>query len=234
MAKLSEKAVLDVLAEAPAPVELRALAKALQLQPQDRPELKALVSQMVTNGAVFLDDKRQIRLASHMPEVVMAKVISYDDDGYGEIEILSQDVSADLIARSEISLMPERKRGRIPKIGARILAKMIQYGPDQFEARVLRILPEMKDRFFGRIVTYRGGLGIEVAEKGARRIIQLAKGDETPKLDDLIEAEMLDGKGRIAKAAAMVRNFGSADRADAFIQLAIAEFDIPHVFSDEC
>ena len=63
-----------------------------------------------------------------MPEVVMAKVISYDDDGYGEIEILSQDVSADLIARSEISLMPERKRGRIPKIGARILAKMIQYG----------------------------------------------------------------------------------------------------------
>ena len=53
MAKLSEKAVLDVLEEAPAPVELRALAKALQLQPQDRPELKALVSQMVTNGAVF-------------------------------------------------------------------------------------------------------------------------------------------------------------------------------------
>ena len=233
MAKLSEKAILDVLAEAPAPVELRALAKALQLQPQDRPELKALVGQMVTNGAVFLDDKRQIRLASHMPEVVMAKVISYDDDGYGEIEILSQDVSADLIARSEISLMPERKRGRIPKIGARILAKMIQYGPDQFEARVLRILPEMKDRFFGRIVSYRGGLGIEVAEKGARRIIQLAKGDETPKLDDLIEAEMLDGKGRIAKAAAMVRNFGSADRADAFIHLAIAEFDIPHVFSEE-
>ena len=44
---------------------------------------------------------------------------------------------------------------------------------------------------------------------------------------------MLDGKGRIAKAAAMVRNFGSADRADAFIHLAIAEFDIPHVFSEE-
>ena len=79
---------------------------------------------MIDKGLVFTDDKRQIRLATHMPEVCIAKVTSYDDDGYGVIEILSQDVEPELLSRAEISLMPERKRGRVPQIGARILVRM--------------------------------------------------------------------------------------------------------------
>ena len=82
-------------------------------------------------------------------------------------------------------------------------------------------------------MSFRGQFGIEVAEKGARRVIALAKAGEMPQLDDLIEAEMNDAKGRIAKTASMVRNFGPYENASAFIAMAIAEFDIPHVFSSE-
>ena len=233
MSTITYDAIIASLEAAPAPLGLREVAKALSLSPEDRPALKSHVRKMIEDGLIFMDDKRRIRLASHMPEVCIAEVTAYDDDGYGSLKILSQDIDEAMIARSEISLMPERKRGRIPRIGARILARMVQYGPDQYEARVLRILPDRKDRFFGRIVRFRGGLGIEGAEKGARRIVELAKGGATPQLDDLIEAEMNDAKGKIAKTASILRNFGPADSADAFIQLAIAEFDIPHVFSDE-
>ena len=233
MNTITNDAIIASLEAAPAPLGLREVAKELSLSPEDRPALKSHVRKMVEDGLIFMDDKRRIRLASHMPEVCIAEVTAYDDDGYGSLNILSQDIDEAMIARSEISLMPERKRGRIPRIGARILARMVQYGPDQYEARVLRILPDRKETFFGRIVRFRGGLGIEGAEKGARRIVELARGGSTPQLDDLIEAEMNDAKGKIAKTASILRNFGPADSADAFIQLAIAEFDIPHVFSDE-
>ena len=234
MSVISDDRILACLQDAPSPIGISDIAKQLSLRPDDRILLKSHLRVMVNAGLIFMDDKRRLRLASHMPEVCIAEVSSYDHDGYGTLKILSQDIDPDMIARSEISLMPERKRGRVPKIGARIMARMVQYGPDQYEARVLRILPDRKERFFGRIVRFRGGLGIEAADKGARRIIELARGGEiTPKLDDLIEAEMIDAKGKIAKAASIVRNFGPADTAEAFIQMAIAEFEIPHVFSDE-
>ena len=234
MSVISDDRILACLQDAPSPIGISDIAKQLSLRPDDRILLKSHLRAMVNAGLIFMDDKRRLRLASHMPEVCIAEVTSYDHDGYGTLKILSQDIDPDMIARSEISLMPERKRGRVPKIGARIMARMVQYGPDQYEARVLRILPDRKERFFGRIVRFRGGLGIEAADKGARRIIELARGGEiTPKLDDLIEAEMIDAKGKIAKSASIVRNFGPADTADAFIQMAIAEFEIPHVFSDE-
>lgn len=232
--KLAPDNLLAILAQAPGPMELRTLAKALSLLPGERVLLKQRIRSLVDQGLVFIDDKRRVRLATHMPEVCMAEVIAYDDDGYGELKILSQDIDDAMLARCEISLMPERKRGRIPQIGARILARMVQYGPDQYEARVLRILPTRQDRFFGRIVTFRGGFGIESAEKGARRITELARGGAiTVQLDDLVEAEMIDAKGKIAHSANIITNFGPSDSAQAFIQMAIAEFDIPHHFSDE-
>ena len=175
MGNITNEAIIASLEAAPAPLGLREVAKELSLSPEDRPALKSHVRKMIEAGLIFMDDKRRIRLGSHMPEVCIAEVTAYDDDGYGSLKILSQDIDEAMIARSEISLMPERKRGRIPRIGARILARMVQYGPDQYEARVLRILPDRKDRFFGRIVRFKGGLGIEGAEKGARRIIELAK-----------------------------------------------------------
>ena len=234
MSVISDDRILACLQDAPSPIGISDIAKQLSLRPNDRILLKSHLRKMVNAGLIFMDDKRRLRLASHMPEVCIAEVTSYDHDGYGTLKILSQDIDPDMIARSEISLMPERKRGRVPKIGARIMARMVQYGPDQYEARVLRILPDRKERFFGRIVRFRGGLGIEAADKGARRIVELARGGEiTPKLDDLIEAEMIDAKGKIAKSASIVSNFGPADTAEAFIQMAIAEFEIPHVFSDE-
>ena len=231
---IGDDAILSCLAEAPSPMGLRDLALALQIDVPSRPQLKQRVKQLAEAKALFIDEKRRIRSADTMPEVVLAKVTAYDDDGYGIIDILSQEVSKKLVERCDISLFPERKRGRIPKIGATILARMVQVGPDQFEAHILRILPERKTRFFGRIVKFKDYLGVESAEKGARHIIALIKGDEAiPKLDDLIEAEMVETKGRMAKSARLIRNFGSAASADGFLQLAIAEFDIPHVFSDD-
>lgn len=234
MQKLSAETIISCLRQAPSPLGLRELAQEIGLMPDDRSALKHQVRLMIEAGEIFMDDRRRVRLSSHMPEVCMAEVTGYDDDGYGTLTLLSQDIDPALIARSDISLMPERRRGRVPKIGARILARMVQYGPDQYEARVLRILPERKDRFFGRIVKFRQGFGIEAAEKGARRIIELAQtSQQSFQLDDLVEAEMNDAKGRIAKSATVIKNFGTAGSAQAFIQLAIAEFEIPHVFSEE-
>ena len=234
MTVISDNKVLQALEDAIEPIGLRDLASHLGLPPADQPDLKSHLRKMAESGQIFIDDKRRIRLAGHMPEVCMAEVTSYDDDGYGQIEILSQDIDKALIDRSEIILVPERRRGRIPQIGARILARMTRVGPDQYEARILRILPQKKDKFFGRIVKFRNGLGIESAEKGARRIIECIT-DKTapPQIDDLIEAEMIESRGRISKSASVIRNFGNADTASAFVNLAIAEFDIPHHFSDE-
>ena len=234
MARIHSDDIIATLGDSASPLGIRELAVALGISPEDRPLLKSKIREMYETGQIFMDDKRRVRLASHMPEVCMAEVLDYDDDGYGTLKILSQDIDESLLERAEISLVPERKRGRIPQIGARILARMIQYGPDQFEARVLRILPDRQDRFFGRIVRFRGGFGIESSQKGARRIIEVARGGKiAARLDTLVEAEMIDAKGKIAKSATIIQDFGLSDSAEAFIQLAIAEFDLPHHFQEE-
>ena len=231
---LSSQAIISYLEDEIMAVSVRDIAKAFHLSVQERPQLKSLLKDMANEGLIIIDDKRQIRLAGRMPEVVMAEVTGYDDDGYGQMRILSDDVSEDLLARSEIWLFPGRKRGRIPKVGARILARMAQVGPDQFEAHILRLLPERKTRFFGRVVKFRDYLGIESAEKGARQITALAKGQvPPPQIDDLVEAELNDKSGRLQKNASIIQNFGSTNAAQSFIQLVISEFEIPHHFSDE-
>lgn len=231
---LTEGAVLDALTEAVKPLKLRELSLALSLPVAERPSLKQLVREMAENRMIFIDEKRQIRLATQLPEVVMAQVTGFDDDGYGTLKILSEDVDQTFLETIEIWLFPERKRGRIPKEGAHILARVMQVGPSQYEAHTLRVLPERKAHIFGRVVKFRDYLGIESSEKGARQIIPLKKGGEIPQLDDLIEAELDDKAGRFAKIAHMTRNFGTMDKADAFIQMAITEFDIPQYFSDAC
>ena len=231
---ISSQAVISFLEDQIMAVSIRDIAKAFKLSVEERPILKSLLKDMAEDGLIIIDDKRQIRLSGRMPEVVMAEITGYDNDGYGEIRIISDEVSSELIERSEIWLFPGRKRGRIPKVGARILARMAQVGPDQFEAHILRILPERKTRFFGRIVKFRDYLGIESAEKGARQITALARGQTNPpKIDDLVEAELNDKSGRVQKNASIIQNFGSIGSAESFIHLVLSEFEIPHHFSDE-
>ena len=230
----SPHAILAYLEDQIMAVGVRDIAKAFHLSVEDRPWLKSQLKEMAKDGLIIIDDKRQIRLAGRMPEVVMAEVTGYDNDGYGQLRILSDDVAQELIDQSEIWLFPGRKRGRIPKVGARILARMAQVGPDQFEAHILRVLPDRKTRFFGRIVKFRDYLGIESAEKGARQITPLAKGQTTPpQIDDLVEAELNDKSGRVQKNASIIRNFGTIGSAESFIQMTISEFEIPHHFDDK-
>ena len=70
---------------------------------------------MAEDGLIIDGDKRQIRLSGRMPEVVMAEITSYDNDGYGEIRIISDDVSSELIERSEIWLFQDEKEDASPK-----------------------------------------------------------------------------------------------------------------------
>ena len=46
-----------------------------------------LLSVLFSVWGQSIDDKRQIRLAGRMPEVVMAEVTGYDNDGYGYIAL---------------------------------------------------------------------------------------------------------------------------------------------------
>ena len=99
---LTEAAVLDALTEAVKPLKLRELSLALSLPVAMRPDLKQLVREMAEKRILFLDEKRQIRLATQLPEVIMAQVTGFDDDGYGTLKILSEDVDPNYLETIEI------------------------------------------------------------------------------------------------------------------------------------
>ncbi|MEL0042135.1 MAG: hypothetical protein VW828_02110, partial [Candidatus Puniceispirillum sp.] len=49
---------------------------------------------------------------------------------------------------------------------------------------------------------------------------------------DLVEAALIEGRGRLGKTARIIKNLGPSAAPGAFSALAIAEFGIRHAFTE--
>ena len=105
------------------------------------------------------------------------------------------------------------------------------------EAELIRILPKKHRHIFGQAVniskTGQPRWVLVPAEKGRKMHIPIEKKTNLMFSDgDLLEVELVKENG-YHLAAHPLRNLGSINSLDAFTALAIAEFDLRHVFSEE-
>ena len=115
-----------------------------------------------------------------------------------------------------------------------VLARLRRVGGDRYEGRIIRVLESAPQRLFGTVATGRGQFILQSAARGGRDVITLQTNGDVPCSEgDLVEAEMLRRRGHMGKTARVIANLGPSDPPGAFSALALAEFDIPHVFPEE-
>ena len=223
-----DEALQAFIEASPSPPKLREIAKAFGLVPQQRAALRARLHALAARAPLTqaADDGRP-------PAISLFQITSVDSDGYG----LARPADSADDDDSAIVVLPSAKRGKAIQAGDRVLARL-RTGPDDvLQAEVMRILPKQKSHIFGRAVNTGSKAHprwyLEPAEKGGKKDVPIKglSGLEFSE-NDLLEAELIK-EGGLRLVAQPVRNLGSADHADAFTALAIAEFDLRHSFSDE-
>ena len=216
------------------PPKLREIAQHFGLSPAARPALRSRLHAIATQETSQFS---ALEVASSMPEIVLIEITKIDRDGTGFAVIAGQTGEA----QPSIEILPDNKNRRALKRGSRCLAK-VKAGPEGLRGTIMRILPAQKTRTFGRVFRStqpkgrlnetQGEWMLEPADKGGRRPLPLIFSEQTIEEDLLVEAELIKNR-RGQPAARILRILGPVGAPDTLIALAIAEFNLPHYFSDE-
>ena len=207
------------------PPKLRDIARHFQLSPANRPALRARLHELATRQAKEFSKHRG---QANLPEIVLIDIIEIDTDGAGIAVIAGQTAEG----QPRIEILPDNKNRRALKLGTRCLARVTPC-KNGLRGTIMRVLPKQKSRIFGQTFhnSQQQKWMIEPADKGGRRPLPLLASEHSLEEDVIVEAEIIkDRRGQ--PAARILRILGAADNTDSLIALAIAEFDLPHHFSD--
>ncbi|MEL0062823.1 MAG: RNB domain-containing ribonuclease, partial [Candidatus Puniceispirillum sp.] len=153
---------------------------------------------------MIIDNKRAISLAGRLPEICVVEITDIDEHGDGT----GQPVGDDL-APVAIHIPLSRKAGKAAAVGQQILARLTTTAAGDYEAQTIRVLDRQHKRIFGILVKAGNGFRLQPADRGKRDslVIRLNAGDVVAD-GDLVEAALIDGRGRRGKTARIIKNLG--------------------------
>jgi ribonuclease R len=205
----------------------RDIARAFGIKGSDRVGLKKLLKEMIEDG-LLARGSRKYRDASKLPQVTTLEIIGTDRDGdlYGEP-----------------AEWEDSKRPRVlivegaPAIGARVLAKLEAQNDRHYpyRARVIKQLGRKGDRVLGVFRETRGhGLRIVPVDRKAKREVAVIDGGDAGARDgELVEAEVLQDRGRGLLAARVTERLGDVASQRNVSLIAIRQHGIPDVFPEK-
>jgi ribonuclease R len=208
-------------------VTRRDLARAFSLKGQERADLRAMMRELEGDGLLARGHKKRVRAKDRLPGVAVVVVTGIDPDG----DLFAQPASrSDDASSAQINLIQD-SRGRAPKIGDRVLARLSHVEGQTYEGRVIKILPNAPSKVIGVLEQSRDGLVVRSLEKGVGRELRLhreAAGDARP--GDLVVIEG-DGDRPLDRADAKVtERLGHVDDAGAISLLAAHQHDLQLAF----
>jgi ribonuclease R len=223
----TETSIVDYVNRTTAPPDIRSLVKAFNISQANRRGFRKLLRNMAERGLISGN-----RLAPVIPntlaEISVLELIDFDDNGDGFARPVE-----DFEAAPKIRVLLSSKAGRAPAVGEQILARLKKLSADYYEAQIIRVLDRHKKRIFGIVAATGKGFRLKSADRGKRESLSLRLGpNDSPHDGDLVEAELLPSRATIDKTARIINNLGNSNDPGAYSALAIAEFDIPHHFSE--
>ena len=139
-------------------VDKREIGRAFNVRAADRGALRALLKDLVDQGAVERGPGRGFRAAAELPQVGVVEIIDTDVDG----EVYARPVAwRGEAAAPRIVLVPDRRLTRTaPGIGERVLARLTKIEDGLYEARAMRLLGTARREVLGvyEVVGGRGRL----------------------------------------------------------------------------
>ena len=239
----SRDEVLAFLSGAPAPngvkpparVTKRDVARAFGVKGAARTELKLLIKDLESDGAVTRG-RKVLRRKGALPAMVVADIVERDRDG----ELIARPIDwteAGEPPRIRVrSPRLKREKAPAPGIGARVLLRIdADSEGESHSGRVVKVLDRARARALGvyRELVNGAGRVAPIDKKGGAREIFIPSGlSGEAREGELVALEMLREGGFGLPSARVVERLGAVNTERAVSLIALIAHDIPHVFSE--
>ena len=218
----------------PARVTKRDVARAFGVKGAARTELKLLIKDLESDGAVTRG-RKVLRRKGALPATVVADIVERDRDG----ELIARPIDwteAGEPPRIRVrSPRLKREKAPAPGIGARVLLRIdADSEGESHSGRVVKVLDRARARALGvyRELVNGAGRVAPIDKKGGAREIFIPSGlSGEAREGELVALEMLR-EGRFGLSSArVVERLGAVNTERAVSLIALISHDIPHVFS---
>ncbi len=229
----SKAEVLAFIASSGGDVGKREIARAFGLNAPQRLELKALLRDLADDGTVDRR-KRRLHVPGALPGVLLADILSRDDDG----ELIAVPVEWDEAEHGEpprvLVQVPRHARGPAPGLSDRVLLRIADPDADgRPVGRVIKVLEKARKQTLGifRALPHGGGRIIPIDKKANGRELQVPPGAEQEAADgDLVSVELMRQRVFGLPMARVKERLGSLGNEKAVSLIALHAHAIPHVF----
>lgn len=224
----SKRQVLDFIESSAGPVGKRDIARAFQLDGDQKVALKTLLRELKEDGLVSRGAKRRVGAPGALPQVAVIEIASLDLDG----ELFAVPAKWDGEGAPPAILVTPGPGGA-PKVGDRVLARLNRLEAGLYDAKPIRVLGRERALVLGVLEADRDGALLRAVERKGGQTYLVARdkmGEAGP--GDIVQARPLPGRRGRLHEAQVVERIGRADAPRAFSLIAIRQYDIPHAFSE--
>jgi ribonuclease R len=224
----SREAIRRFVREQPGRVSKREIARAFNIGPQHRAELRDLLKDLAAEGNLAPAGHRRFAAPGRLPEAMVVQITGTDPDG----DAFARPIGWDGEGPPPLVLMLPEPRGR-PALapGERVLARLRPLGAGRYEGRTLKRLSEAPGRILG---VFRGGR-IVPTDRRAKAEWSVPPGEEAgAEPGEIVLASPLPHhRGFGLKPARIVERLGRMGEARSVSLIVIHTHDIPTEFPED-
>jgi len=220
--------ILEFIQQSPGEVGKREIARAFQLDSDQKRTLKKVLREMSLDGTLRKGRGRRFGDAESLPEVMLVQVSRVDDDGDLYATPMNWELDAD---PPRIVMAPERRGQPALGIGDKVLVRLTPQRRG-YRAKTIRRVSAAPAEVLG---VFQKDDGMEArirpTSRRERGEFVVEPGDEAgAEPGELVRAEVLPGKRLGLRRARVVERLEGTDDPRAYSLIAIHQNDIPHVF----
>ena len=227
----TREAVLEFINEKPGHVGKREIARAFNLDAEQKRELKKLLRQLTIDGSLQRRRGRKYADVGTLPEVSVLNISRLDQHG----DLMATPTPwPDDVPPPRIYMAPERKGQPALGIGDRVLARLTKLNDLEYKAKTIRRLASAPAKVLGVYHLGRDGGRLQPTDKRQKsEFIVPNDYDLGVRQGELVRAEVIRGKHLGLRQVRIVERLGHADGQSNISAIAVHENNIPDTFSKE-
>lgn len=227
----SREQILDFVQNSPGEVGKREIARAFQLDAEQKRLLKKVLREMALDGELRRGRGKRFGDASSLPEVLLVQISRVDDDDRLYATPMNWELDD---APPKIIVSADRHIKPALGIGDRVLVRVAATGSG-YKAKAIRRVEARPVEVLGLFDQIGDGEGrIRPTNRRERSEFTVQARDTAgAQSGELVRAEILPGKHLGLRRARIVERLESMDDAQAFSLIAIHQNEIPYVFPPE-
>ncbi|MBB4287126.1 ribonuclease R [Roseospira goensis] len=220
--------ILDYIRDNPDHVGKREIARAFQLDAEQRPQLRQMLKELEAEGLVQRGRKRRFAPPGTLPEVTVLTVHATDADG----ELLARPDAWDteeLGPPPRVLVLPMKGRHAAAiGVGDRVLARLARDGEAAYTAKPIKRLASAPTRLLGVLAEGPEGWRLRPTNKRDRNDYVVRTGDlGGAGAGELVEAEIVPGRTYGLKQARVLDRLGDTANPRAVSLICIHSHGIP-------